>query len=134
MIALIGVARGLPRPRLGGQRRDLAVRRIDHPGGPLAAVERADVLAAIEPVVGDAARRIGRGSPVAPIAIVAADGLRLELRRLGFGKELAELRRPLERRQRRVAPDAFEVAGRRCKRLRDEQQEDQEQTRHRAQG
>ena len=102
------------RARLRRQRRHLAVGRIGHPRRPLPAVERRDVLAAIEPEVGDAARRIGRRAAVAPIAVVAADRLRLELRRLRVGKELAEAGRPLERRQRRVAPDALEVAARRC--------------------
>ena len=46
------------------------------------------MLAAIEPEVGDAASRVGGGAAVAAIAIVAADGLRLELGRLRVGEEL----------------------------------------------
>jgi hypothetical protein len=72
------------------------------------------MLAPIEPEVGHPASGVRRGAAVASIAIVAPDRLRFELGRLSVGEELdaRKLGWPLERCERRVTPDAFDISGR----------------------
>ena len=112
MLAIVGVARRVARAACRRHRGHAAVGRIDHERREEPALEPRDAGAAIEPEIGDAARRVRRRTAVAAIAIVARERVRHERLRL-LRRELRlvrQIRRPLERRERREAPDAFEIA------------------------